>query len=200
MVATRSAVEEVVDGLAAAFAREYGLVGLAVGVVRDGELVHTVDIGDAAVGEHRPVSSRSIFRVGSISKTFTGIAIMQLVAAGRVDLDGPVNEYLRDFRVESPPGAPPITLRHLLTHTSGIGELRRYSDVFRPFFGMGVEPHHRMPRFGEYYAPGISAEVPAGEKWAYANHGSRRWAQSSRTSPVSGSRTTCVVRSSTRWG
>jgi len=167
----REGLQEVVDDLAEAFAREYGLAGLGVGVVRDGELVHTVGIGHASIAEQRPVTSGSVFRLGSISKTFTGIAIMQLVAGGRVDLDGPVNEYLRHYRVETPPVAPPVTVRHLLTHTSGIGELRRSSDVLRPFIGMGVAPDRPMPTFGEYYAPILRAGVPAGRKWAYANHG-----------------------------
>lgn len=171
MTADRAGLHDVVDDLAAAFAREHGLAGLAVGVVRDGELVHTTGIGHASIAEQRPVTSRSVFRVGSISKTFTGIAIMRLVAEGRVDLDGPVNEYLRHFRVETPPGAPPVTLRHLLTHTSGIGELRHYSDLRRPFIGMAVKPGRPVPTFGEYYAPALRAEVPAGQKWAYANHG-----------------------------
>jgi CubicO group peptidase (beta-lactamase class C family) len=167
----REGLQEVVDDLAAAFVREQGLAGLGVGVVRGGELVHAVSVGQAAIAAQLPVTSGSVFRVGSISKTFTGIAIMQLVAQGRVDLDGPVNEYLRRYRVETPPGAPPVTLRHLLTHTSGIGELRRYSDVLRPFVGMGVAPDRPVPSLGEYYAPALRAEVPAGGKWAYANHG-----------------------------
>lgn len=171
MIGDRPGLEDAVDERAAAFARDYGLAGLAVGIVRDGALVHTVGVGDASIEQHRPVTSRSVFRVGSISKLFTGIAIMQLVADGRVDLERPVNEYLRHYRVASPPGAPPVTSRHLLTHTSGIGELRRYSDVLRPFIGMAVRPDHPIPGFAEYYAPSLHTAIPAGQKWAYANHG-----------------------------
>ncbi len=171
MITRTAGLSEVVDEISATFARMHGLAGLAVGVVRDGELVHSGNIGYASLAEQRPVTSRSVFRVGSISKTFTGIAIMQLVGNNRVDLDGPVNEYLRHYRVETPPGTPPVTLRHLLTHTSGIGELRRYSDVLRPFFGMGVAPDRPMPSLAEYYGSALHAEVPAGRKWAYANHG-----------------------------
>jgi CubicO group peptidase (beta-lactamase class C family) len=167
----REGLQEVVDDLAGAFAREQGLAGLGVGIVRDGGLVHSVGIGHASIAGQHPLTSESVFRVGSISKTFTALAIMRLVADGRVDLDGPVNEYLRHYRVETPPGAPPVRLRHLLTHTSGIGELRHYSDVLRPFFGMGVLPDRPVPSLAEYYAPALHTEVPAGRKWAYANHG-----------------------------
>jgi CubicO group peptidase (beta-lactamase class C family) len=171
MTAGRTALQDVVDEFAAAFARQHGLAGLAVGIVRDGQLVHTIDIGHASIERQLPVTPQSVFRVGSISKTFTAIAVMQLVDGGRVDLDRPVNEYLRHYRVDGPPQAEPVTLRHLLTHTAGIGELRRYTDVFQPFIGMAVPPGQAMPSFAEYYAPSLRAEVPPGQKWAYANHG-----------------------------
>jgi len=171
MTAGRTALQDVVDEFAAAFARQHGLAGLAVGIVRDGQLVHTIDIGHASIERRLPVTAESVFRVGSISKTFTAIAVMQLVAGGRVDLDRPVNDYLRHYRVEGPPQAQPVTLRHLLTHTSGIGELRRYTDVFQPFIGMAVPPGRTTPSFAEYYAPSLRAELPPGQKWAYANHG-----------------------------
>jgi CubicO group peptidase (beta-lactamase class C family) len=171
MTAGRTALQDVVDEFAAAFARQHGLAGLAVGIVRDGQLVHTIDIGDASIERQVPVTAQSVFRVGSISKTFTALAVMQLVAGDRLDLDGPVNEYLRHYRVEGPPQAQPVTLRHLLTHTAGIGELRRYTDVFQPFIGMGVPPGRAVPSFAEYYAPSLRAELPPGQKWAYANHG-----------------------------
>jgi CubicO group peptidase (beta-lactamase class C family) len=171
MTAGRTALQDVVDEFAAAFARQHGLAGLAVGIVRDGQLVHTIDIGHASIEQQRPVTSESVFRVGSISKTFTAIAVMQLVAGDRLDLDRPVNEYLRHYRVEGPPQAQPVTLRHLLTHTAGIGELRHYADVFHPFIGMAVPPGRAIPSFAEYYAPSLRAEMPPGQKWAYANHG-----------------------------
>ena len=171
MYLSSAATTDEVDESARRFAQEHGLAGLAVGIVRGGELVHVTALGESSIEPQRPVTARSVFRVGSISKLFTGIAVLQLVAEGRLDLDGPVNDHLRGFSIDPPAGAPAVTPRHLLTHTSGIGELRRYSDIVRPFIGMAVAPELPIPSFAEYYAPKLRAEVPAGRKWAYSNHG-----------------------------
>ncbi|MEO7370256.1 MAG: serine hydrolase domain-containing protein, partial [Ilumatobacteraceae bacterium] len=153
------------------FADDHGVAGLAAGIVRDGRLVHAVTIGHSSIAGNRPVTARSVFRAGSISKILTAIAVMQLVADGRVDLDGPVNDHLSEFSINTPVGSRPVTVRDLLTHTSGIGELRRWSDIARPSIGMAVAPDRPMPSLGDYYAPALQAGVPAGQKWSYANHG-----------------------------
>ena len=62
---------------------------------------------------------RSLFRIGSISKTFTGLAVMQLVDQGLLDLDADVNTYLTEFQVPEAFGEP-VTLRNLLAHRAGI--------------------------------------------------------------------------------
>lgn len=67
----------------------------------------------------RPATADTLYRAGSISKLLTDIAVMQLVEQGRLDLDAPVTTYLPDFRPENPFGTP-ITLRHLMTHRSGL--------------------------------------------------------------------------------
>jgi CubicO group peptidase (beta-lactamase class C family) len=119
----------------------------------------------------REVDEQTVFRIGSISKTMTALAVMQLVEEGAVRLDDPVNEHLRSFRVAHPRGsAEPIRIRHLLTHTGGLGELRRWSDLVRPTIGLAAKPG-RIPELSRYYAPELRAEVPPGMKWAYANHG-----------------------------
>ena len=88
--------------------------GLALAIVRDGTLVHARGFGTAG-GKNRPVTPQSVFVLGSMSKAFTAIAVMQLAAATKVDLDAPAQRYLPWFR-----SSKPITLRHLLHHTSGI--------------------------------------------------------------------------------
>jgi CubicO group peptidase (beta-lactamase class C family) len=162
---------EQLDELAVAAFNRQPLAGLALGIVRDGELAYERGLGFADVGTKRPVTADTVFRIGSISKTFTAIAVMQLVERGRLDLDDPVNEHLRGFRVEHGPGSPPITIRHLLTHTSGLGELRKLTDVARPVIGLGVDVGKPMPTLPELYAPVLRAEIGPEEKWAYANHG-----------------------------
>jgi CubicO group peptidase (beta-lactamase class C family) len=147
------------------------LAGLALGVVRGGELAYDRGLGFADVAAGRRVTADTVFRIGSISKTFTAIAVMQLVEQGLVDVDDPVNEHLRGFRIERRPGSPAITIRHLLTHTSGLGELRKLTDVARPVIGLGVDVGKPMPTLPELYAPVLRAEIAPDEKWAYANHG-----------------------------
>ncbi|MCH2471297.1 MAG: beta-lactamase family protein, partial [Gemmatimonadetes bacterium] len=66
-----------------------------------------------------PASEHTVYRVGSVSKLFTDIAIMQLVERGELDLDAPVTTYLPDFAPENPFGTP-ITLRQLTSHRSGL--------------------------------------------------------------------------------
>ena len=148
---------------------EHSLAGLAVGVVRGGELVRFEGVGLADAVSGRPVERDTVFRIGSISKTMTAIAVMQLVEEGRVSLDDPVNEHLRGFRVEGP-GAP-VTVRHLLTHTGGVGELRRWSDLARPTIGLARKLDAPPVELTRMYAPVLRAEVEPGTKWAYANHG-----------------------------
>jgi CubicO group peptidase (beta-lactamase class C family) len=147
------------------------LAGLAVGVVRDGALERFVGLGLADADHRRPVDAGTVFRIGSISKTMTAIGVMQLVEEGAFGLDDPVAEHLRSVRVESPRGAPPVTVRHLLTHSAGIGEIREWRDLARPVIGLGSKAGEPPPDLADYYRGGVRAEVAPGTKWAYANHG-----------------------------
>ncbi len=72
-------------------------VGLAVGVVRDGGLAFFERHGLADIESRRPISEDTVFRIASITKTFTAIAVMQLWERGLVDLDAPCNDYLRAY-------------------------------------------------------------------------------------------------------
>src|SRR5688500_16319370 len=74
-------------------------VGLAVGVVRDGSLEWFHGHGVADIATNTPVTEDTVFRVASISKTFTAIAVMQLWEQGLVDLDARANDYLRAYRL-----------------------------------------------------------------------------------------------------
>lgn len=161
-----------VDELAVEVFNEHTLAGLAVGVVRDGALAHFAGLGLADARAGRPVDAETVFRIGSISKTCTGIATLQLAEEGLLALDDPVNEHLRGFRIEhDDPASPPVTIRHLLTHTAGLGELRRWSDLARPTIGLASKLDRPLPSLAELYAPVLRAELEPGAKWAYANHG-----------------------------
>jgi len=158
-----------VRALVAERMRRHGLIGAAVAVVRPGVPPEFECVGTAD-GRSRGVAPETVFRIASISKTMTAIGIMQLRDEGRLDLDEPVNAYLKAFTVEPPAGGPAVTIRHLLTHTAGIGELPRLGAVLeRRQFGVGppgVEP----PALSALYRGTLRTGVPAGSKWAYANH------------------------------
>jgi CubicO group peptidase (beta-lactamase class C family) len=157
-----------IDELATVTFNEHTLAGLALGVVRDGALEHFTGLGMADAAAGRPVRQDTAFRIGSISKTMTAIAVMQLVDEGALDLDAAVNDLGTRARIEAP---APVTVRHLLTHRSGLGELRRPSDLVRPVIGLGAKPGEPFPSLADYYARPLHARVEPGSKWAYANHG-----------------------------
>jgi D-alanyl-D-alanine carboxypeptidase len=95
--------------------------GLAIGIVHDQDVLWSKGYGFADVERKTPVTSATLFRIASISKTFTATAIMQLRDAGKLKLDEPVVTYLPwlTFKNTHPDGLA-ITVRHLLTHTSGL--------------------------------------------------------------------------------
>jgi CubicO group peptidase (beta-lactamase class C family) len=93
--------------------------GLAVGVVQDGHVVYLRGYGVAGP-DGRPVTPQTPFILGSTSKSFTALAVMQLVEAGRIELDAPVTRYLPWFRTSRAAESAQITVRHLLHHTSGL--------------------------------------------------------------------------------
>ncbi len=112
-------LEAFLDELMAKDMEEYHIAGAAVSVVKDGELFFAKGYGYADLENGIPVDpEQTIFRIGSVGKTFTWTAVMQLVEQGKLDLDADINTYL-DFRI---PDTYPqlITLEHLMAHTSGI--------------------------------------------------------------------------------
>lgn len=95
-----------------------GQPGVAIGIVYDQQLVWARGFGVADVETKAPVTSETVFRLGSVSKTFTATAAMALVEAGKLRLDDPVVMYLPSFKQGA--GSAEVTLWHLLTHTSGL--------------------------------------------------------------------------------
>jgi CubicO group peptidase (beta-lactamase class C family) len=147
-------------------------VGLAVGVVRDGHLDFFHGHGFADVDTKTPIDEDTVFRVASITKTFTAIAVMQLWEQGLVDLDAPANDYLRTYHLPSAePTFQPATVRQLLTHTAGIPELLRPSDLVRPLFGEIVEVGRPVPPLVRYYRGGIRVVAEPGTRFVYTDHG-----------------------------
>jgi CubicO group peptidase (beta-lactamase class C family) len=165
-----------IDGLALK-ARVRGIlnrhlaVGLAVGVVRNGRL-EFYGHGLADIASNTPVSEDTVFRIGSITKTFTAIAVLQLREQGLVDLDVPANDYLRAYRLVPAKAAHrPATVRQLLTHTAGLPQLVYPSRAFRPILGETVRFGQRLPTLAEFYRGGLHLVAEPGTRHTYSNHG-----------------------------
>jgi CubicO group peptidase (beta-lactamase class C family) len=105
--------------------------GLALGIVKDNRIAYLRGFGKAD-DSGRPVTPQTPFIIGSVSKSFTALAIMQLVDAGKVALDAPVQRYLPWFRVADEDATAKITVRNLLNHTSGLS-----TKTGRTFQGSG---------------------------------------------------------------
>ena len=99
--------------------RRLRVPGASLAIVEGDEIVHLRGFGRARPGGERPTPQTPFF-VGSITKSFTALAVMQLVEAGKVELDAPVRRYLPWFRVANPHASDQMTVRHLLNQTSGL--------------------------------------------------------------------------------
>jgi len=118
---TRDDVEPYLDGMIPVALERASIAGAVVAVVKDGHVLFEKGYGYSDVAARRPIDpARTMFRPGSISKLFTWTAVMQLQEQGRLDLDRDINTYL-DFRIPDAFGKP-ITLRNIMTHTTGFEE------------------------------------------------------------------------------
>lgn len=123
---TKSVVEQMFREHAAA----NHLPGLSYGVIAGGRLVMSGSFGYINVDEKIPVDTKSVFRIASMSKSFTALAILQLRDAGKLQLDEPAETYLPELKKITylTSDAPRITVRHLLTHSAGFPEDNPWGD------------------------------------------------------------------------
>jgi CubicO group peptidase (beta-lactamase class C family) len=147
-------------------------VGLAVGIVRNGRLEAFTGHGLADIASRTPITEDTVFRIASITKTLTAVAVMQLWEQGLVDLDAPANDYLVGYKlIAAKAGVRPATVRHLLTHTAGVPEVVHASSALRPDFGETVRAGDRLPSLAEYYRGGLRLGAEPGARFRYGNHG-----------------------------
>lgn len=117
----------------------YNIVGMTISVVKDGELYFSKGYGYKDSSQITPVdANKTLFRIGSVSKTFTAIAVLQLVEDGILDLDTDINAYLTSFKIPET-YEEPITLRHLLTHSAGFEEASFSTVFFSPSYAEPME-------------------------------------------------------------
>ncbi len=122
---TKADVDAWLDGYMPYALKAGAIPGAVVVVVKDGQPLTMRGFGYSDLKTQKPVDPElTLFRPGSVSKLFTWTAVMQLVQAGKLDLDKDVNTYL-DFKIP-PRDGKPITLRNLMTHTPGFSETAKY--------------------------------------------------------------------------
>ena len=143
------------------FVKNNNIPALSLAVWENGELDQAA-AGILNVNTGVEATTDSIFQIGSISKVLTSCLIMQLVEQGRVELDKPVKQYLKDFTVGSAEATETITVRQLLTHTSGLA-----GDFFGEDLTGGAEP---IARYVDrcHFLPQLH---PVGEMFSYCNTG-----------------------------
>lgn len=137
-----------------------GVPGLAYAVVADGEITSVGARGVLSSGGEAKITPDTPFVAGSISKSFTALAVMQLVEAGKLDLDAEVSQYLGGF---SGRPAEAITIRQLLSHTSGFSTLQGNSSHGRTTGGKD-----ELARQVDALTDVTPAYAP-GERWEYSN-------------------------------
>ncbi|MGC2244615.1 MAG: serine hydrolase domain-containing protein, partial [Candidatus Aquilonibacter sp.] len=136
--------------------------GAVLVVVKDGKILFAKGYGYADIKTKRPVDpATTIFRPGSVSKLFTWTAVMQLVQAGKIDLDADVNKYI-DFTIP-PYDGKPVTMRNLMTHSAGFEETVRdlLVDTKAQVLPIDMYLKRRLP----------TRIFPPGEIIAYSNYG-----------------------------
>ncbi|UIJ46555.1 beta-lactamase family protein [Sphingomonas cannabina] len=160
---TKADVDAWLDGYMPYALARGDVAGAVVVVVKDGQVLTQRGFGYADVAARKPVDpERTLFRPGSTSKLFTWTAVMQQVEAGKLDLDADVNRYL-DFRIP-PYRGKPLTLREIMTHTSGFEEIIKGLLAFdKPVKPLGDVLKERIPE--RIFAPG---STPAYSNYATA--------------------------------
>jgi CubicO group peptidase (beta-lactamase class C family) len=144
--------------------RELRVPGLALAIVQGDQIVHLKGFGVAGP-DGRPVTPQTPFQLASLGKPMTGVAIMQLAEAGKLDLDHPVQRYLPWFRVADEAASAQITVRHLLYHTSGLPEAVGVEYAL----GGDARPDALEQRVRELRSVRLSH--PVGQAYEYSNAG-----------------------------
>ena len=150
-----------IDKIYADWQRAAHVPGLVYGIVADGRLVYVRGLGVQDVVSQRPVTADSLFRIASMSKAFTALAILKLRDEGKLSLDAPAETYVPQLRGWHYPtsDSPKITVRNLLTHSAGFVEDNPWGDrqqvmpeaQFTALLAAGV-PLARAPGLGMEYS------------------------------------------------
>ena len=139
------------------------LPALSIAVVDDQRVVWSAGFGHRDRERQVPATAGTVYRVGSVSKLFTDVAVMRLVEDGKIDLDAPVTKYLPGFKPATKPEHKPITLRMLMSHRAGL--------VREPPVGNYFDPTEPTLEKTVASLNGVELVYPPGEKQKYSNAG-----------------------------
>ena len=144
--------------------KEMGIPGLAYGIVIDDEVVLAKGLGLRDVTTGAPVDADTVFRIASMTKSFTALAILKLRDAGKLSLDDPVGRYVPEVGTWQLPtnDSGPITIRHLLSHTAGLPEDNPQGDRVLDMTPEG---------FSAWLKAGIPFASATGSEFEYSNLG-----------------------------
>ena len=151
----QNSIETRVDDYIRAEMQAQQIPGLALAVIKDGKMIVARGYGLANVEHQVPVRPETIFQSGSTGKQFTATAVMMLVEEGKLSLDDKISKYFPD----GPEAWQYITVRHLLTHTSGMTDYPQDFDLRRDY--SEDELFQRIKNIPLAFQPG--------EKWSYSN-------------------------------
>jgi CubicO group peptidase (beta-lactamase class C family) len=152
-----------VDAVASAWLEAGKTPGMVIGIASDGKMVHAKGFGFADLEHNVPMAADSILRIGSITKQFTSAALMQLVEQGKVKLEDPVAKFYPDF-----PRGSEVTIRHLLTHTSGIFNYTSQDMPDAPKWRQAYTADEMIKRIAANDPP---YDFAPGTAWRYSNSG-----------------------------
>jgi CubicO group peptidase (beta-lactamase class C family) len=147
--------------------RALNIPGVSLAVLRDGRIIKAKGYGLANIEANSAAAPKTVYEIGSITKQFTATAVMMLVEEGKVSLDDKITKYFSD----APPAWNRITVRHLLTHTSGIQNhvaVSGFLNIFKTNLSFETTPT-REEILKEFFK--LPTEFEPGETWAYDNTG-----------------------------
>jgi CubicO group peptidase (beta-lactamase class C family) len=152
---------DLIETLAPEAIRSKKAAGLAVGIVRRDQIIYTKGFGVRSLDTGEPVTERSLFHTASVSKTFVATAMIQLTEQGKIDLDQPLVRYLPYFKLDDA-RYDQITLRQMLTHTSGMPDTNEF-DWHKPKYEDDALENY-VRSLAHY-----KLKTSPGEQYAYSN-------------------------------
>lgn len=153
-----------IDTLFERYLRDTNAPGLIYGYVVDDEIVHLRAFGIRDNESKAPVTPETVFRIASMTKSFTALAILKLRDQGKLSLDDPATKWIPELSAVKLPTADsaPITVRHLLTHSGGFPEDNPWGDR---------QLHISDSQFSQWLKAGLPFSTPPGTAFEYANYG-----------------------------